>query len=64
MTDNYCIYMHKNKTDGKIYVGQTNQKPKYRWGKKEKAVKNALIFSEQLINMDGIISSTLFQRLI
>lgn len=26
-----CIYMHKNKKDGKIYIGQTIQKPEIRW---------------------------------
>ena len=29
----YCIYMHKNTINGKVYVGQTCQKPEDRWGK-------------------------------
>ena len=28
---NFCIYLHKNKYNGKVYVGQTCQKPEKRW---------------------------------
>lgn len=29
----YCVYMHRNKINGKIYVGQTSLKPEKRWQK-------------------------------
>lgn len=27
----YTIYIHKNKINGKVYIGQTSQKPEKRW---------------------------------
>lgn len=29
--DNYCVYIHTNNTNGKMYVGQTCVKPEKRW---------------------------------
>ena len=29
----WCVYMHINKINHKIYIGQTGQKPEYRWNR-------------------------------
>ena len=42
--NNYCIYMHKNKVNGKKYIGQTCQKPEYRWGKEGKGYEQCSLF--------------------
>lgn len=31
MQKEYTIYLHKNKVNGKVYIGQTCQKPEKRW---------------------------------
>ena len=40
----YKIYMHKNKINGKIYVGQTYQVPQERWGCQGKGYRNCTKF--------------------
>lgn len=46
-----CIYMHKNKKDGKIYIGQTIQKPETRWAN-GKGYQNSSLFWDAIIK-DG-----------
>ena len=61
--NNYCIYMHKNKINGKIYIGQTCQKPEYRWGKEGKGYEQCPLFYAAIQkygwnNFEHIIIST------
>lgn len=41
---NYTVYMHKNKINGKVYIGITSQKPQHRWGNNGVNYKKGLRF--------------------
>ena len=46
----YCIYMHKNKINGKIYIGQTSQNPpSLRWGKNGQNYKKSSYFYNAIL---------------
>lgn len=47
----YTIYMHKNKENGKVYIGQTIQKPEDRW--KNGAGYNTCTYFYQAIQKYG-----------
>lgn len=65
---NYTIYMHKNKINGKVYIGQTCQNVKDRW-KNGKGYKSCFAFNaaiqkygwdnfEHIILEENIVSAT------
>lgn len=45
----YCVYKHTNKINNKIYIGQTCQKPEYRWGSDGQNYKNNPYFYSAII---------------
>jgi len=47
-----CIYMIKNKTNGKIYIGQTQQNPKYRFSQHQSS-KQELGFDMRSFGIDN-----------
>lgn len=49
MTTNlYCIYMHQQKNNGKVYIGQTKQEVKARWRKNGRGYKNCPKFYQAI----------------
>lgn len=59
----YTIYMHKNKINNKVYIGQTCQKPEYRWNNGN-GYKTQTYFYSAIQNMVEIILNILFLNII
>jgi group I intron endonuclease len=62
------IYIHKNKINGKCYVGQTTNKPKKRWGSNGINYKNSTIFWNAIQkygwdNFEHIVLPTFYNNL-
>lgn len=45
--ESYCVYCHKSKVNGKVYVGMTKMKPEYRWNH-GKGYESSARFSEAI----------------
>lgn len=56
----YTVYQHKNKINGKIYIGITMRSPKERWGVNGCNYKTNPHFYAAIKNMGGIILNTIF----
>ena len=46
--DNYCVYGHINKVNGKIYIGMTCMRPEVRWGRDGDGYKRQSRFYEEI----------------
>ena len=51
--DNYKIYIHKNRINGKMYIGQTKQPLERRFLEMGKDISIVQNFMQQFKNMDG-----------
>ena len=69
----YIVYLHKNKINGKCYVGQTCQKPEARWGSQGQGYKEQEYFYraiqkygwenfEHIILEEGILEKDINER--
>lgn len=62
--NNYCIYIHKNKINNKVYIGQTCQKPEYRWENGEGYVQCSAFYAAiQKYGWDNFEHIILFENL-
>lgn len=62
--DNYTVYMHKNKTNGKVYIGITRLKPERRWRKGTRYNENKYFTSAiQKYGWDGFEHVILYSGL-
>lgn len=48
MEKSYTVYIHKNKINGKVYVGVTSLKPEHRWEKNGTGYENNKYFSNSI----------------
>ena len=63
----WCVYMHTNKENGKVYIGITGRKPEVRWGKNGRAYtklnQRAFAGAIQKYTWDGFYHDVLFEGL-
>ena len=61
----YTVYQHKNKINGKIYIGITSQKPEQRWGSQGCNYKSSphFYFAIQKYGWDNFEHNILFTEL-
>lgn len=65
MVNNYTVYEHVNKLNGKKYIGITSMEPKRRWGRNGIKYKRSIAFYEaiQKYGWDGFEHNILFSSL-
>ena len=61
----YIVYQHKNKINGKVYIGITSQKPEQRWGSQGRNYKSSPHFYSaiQKYGWDNFEHNILFTEL-
>lgn len=62
---NFCVYIHINKINNKVYVGQTCTIPEKRWGKNGEGYKGCIKFYRaiQKYGWDNFTHEILFDKL-